>query len=484
MSLQHGGQSRLHPLPRRWMALAVIVLSLFGLGRGWQLWAHEPLYAYANSYDQTRYSACFDLYPDRPADVPPQQNSPQAPFEQFRFIRSDDPLCYWSSELLFDALAASVWRISETWSGPRAHSVRILGALKLGALLALSAALSLGWWRRGRHRVALANAALLAVLWSDPANTLYLNTFYAETSALLAAYALLGMLLLWRGEMATPLRRACLLLAALCLATSKLQHLLLPLLLGAGLFALQWLSTRRADWRVGAMFTGAVLGMGLQALQLQRDGAMMDSIHQYNRADVLLTSLLPFTNDPVALLGELGIDPACAVYSGKHAWELPDMPAEVCSGLQQFGYGAQLRVLASHPRLSLRLAAHSIAALDPWLAQNLGHVEDGAMQALPAQQFSLATPLQRWTWLHYLVLGLPFLGLLVLLRRQTTHERAAALEYSLLTVLLMGATLGVTVLGDGLADTAKQAHLVTNAALAWLLVSVGLALPRRWDQPV
>ena len=56
---------------RRRIAIGVLaILWLIGTLRALSLCVHAPLYAYANSYDETRYTSCFHFYPDRPPDVP------------------------------------------------------------------------------------------------------------------------------------------------------------------------------------------------------------------------------------------------------------------------------------------------------------------------------------------------------------------------------------------------------------------------------
>lgn len=466
------------PASTAFLALLAL-LWLAGTLRAFALWSHDPLYAYANSYDQTRYTNCFGFHPDRPADVPPQQNSPEAPYSKYRFIATGDPMCYWSSELLFTGATALAWRVGEAVGSDGPHDVRLVGALRWGALLALSIAFSLAWWRRGDPPAAFANAMLVPVLFADPANTLYLDTFYAEWTALLAAYALFAMLLLWRDEPFARRRFLLLALAAFALATAKIQHLMLPLALALLVFVLERWRLGRTGWRALALGLGAVAGFWLQFVQLQRDNPMMDAIDQYNRADVVFTALLPAADDPRALLAELGMSPDCARFSGLHAWELPGMPEQVCNGLDEFGRGDQLATLARHPRLALALAARGVLALDPWLARRIGHVE-GAMFAVgPPAGASLDRLLHGSPLLRLALLAGPFCAALVLLWRPGPRRGSRALELALLTALVMVATLAVTVLGDGLADVAKQGHLVTNAALAWWMVAaIGLLAAR------
>ncbi|MEP7043375.1 MAG: hypothetical protein ABI843_09940 [Dokdonella sp.] len=460
--------------------LALLVLCwLAATLRVFALWSHDPLYAYANSYDQTRYTNCFHFYPDRAAGIPPQQNSPQAPFARFRFVASADPMCYWSSELAFTGATAAIWKLGEIVGSGDVHDVRWVGALRWLVLLTLSIALSLAWLRRGDVRAALANAALLPLLFADPGNTFYLNTFYAEWTSLLALYALFALCLLWRDDACDRRRFALLALVAFLLAMSKIQHLLLPLGLAVVVSVLDRARLGRFGWRGAALACGALVGFGVQFVQLHRDGAMMAAIDQYNRADVVFTALIPFADDRAALLGELGIDPLCAIYSDHHAWEFPDLPETVCRGLSEFTRGDELATLARHPQIASRLAAHGVLGLDPWIAKNLGQVEGGDFASMPPAQPSIGRLLHAVPSLQLTILALPLFALLLVLVRPGLRCGARALDYAALTLATMLATLAITVLGDGLADVAKQGHLVVNAALAFLIVSVLVCLPTK-----
>ena len=449
--------------------LLLIVLWLAGTLRAFALWSHDPLYAYANSYDETRYTTCFHFYPDRAPDVEPQQNSPEAPYSRFRFVETDDPMCYWSSELAFGAATTLIWKTGEALTGATTHDARWIGALRWAALLVLSVLISRAWMRRRDVRAAIANAALVPLVFADPGNTLYLDTFYAEWTALLAAYALIAALLIWRDEARSRARFAWLALAALALATSKLQHMLLPLVLALVVFALDRWHLRRTTWRFAAVALGAIAGLYFQFVQLQREGLMMDTIRNYNSADVVFTALTPFADDPRALLEELGIDPGCAIYSGKRAWQLPDLPQRACRGLGNFSRGKEIAALLRHPGILVALIPQSVLALDPWIAQNIGHVEGAEFGKIPPSVPSIGYVLHAYPGLQLALLAAPLLALIVFLFRQGVRAGSRGLESTALLAATMAMTLTIAVLGDGLADTAKQGHLVINAALVWLV---------------
>lgn len=469
--------------PPLWLTCALTLCLIAGLLRAWLLIAHVPLLALANSYDEVRYSACFDLYPDRPDSIEPSRNSPQAPFAHYRFARNDQPMCYWTSDLLFQGVAAAIYRVERRAAGVHSHSVRWIGALKFAALFSVWLAFTRAWLRRGEWGLALANGLLLPLLFADPANTVYANTFYAEWSGLLALYTLSGLIVLSTCRPATTLSNRLLAAAAFALATSKIQHLLLPLVCALIVLGLGYWRRRRWPWQGKAILLGALAGLAVQVVQLQRDSDAIRAIDMFNRADVTFTGLLPNARDPAAVAVELGLTPDCLRFLGTRAWQMDDYPQHACPGLANVTRSRELALLLHDPALALRLGWHGVLALDPWLAPGLGLVEGGDFESLPRGFFSFSAVLTAVPLLRALLLCGPLLALIALLWPHPGHGRPRLLIYTALTVAVMVATLSITVLGDGLADTPKQGHLVINAALAWwiCLLALGVAnLIARW----
>jgi hypothetical protein len=91
---------------------------------------------------------------------------------------------------------------------------------------------------------------------------------------------------------------------------------------------------------------------------------------------------------------------------------------------------------------------------------------------------TLGRPLHAYPWLQLALLALPIIALGVLLVRPGLRKGSVALDATLLVVVAMVATLGITLLGDGLADTAKQGHLVIDAALVWLFAGIMMCAPK------
>jgi hypothetical protein len=460
-----------------WLVAALGLCLAAALLRVVPLLLHEPLIALANSYDEVRYTACFDLYPDRPGLSDPTQNSPEAPYSHYAFAANPAPMCYWSSELLFQGATVAIYHLQHALTGAASFSVRWIGALKFVALLLMWCAFTTAFLHRDEPLSALANGFLLPLMFADPADTIYLNTFYAEWTALLCLYAVLGLIMFYDGLPRTRRAFALLALAAFMLALSKIQHLLLPLACATVVLLIDRLRTRAWSWQGGALLLGALLGLSVQALQLRRDSPAIEAINHYNRADVTFTGLLPHARDPAATAQSLGLTPDCLRFIGKSAWQIGPWPDTECPQLANVTRARELALLAREPGLFARLWWHGLTSLDPWLAPGLGVVEGGDFTPLPAPFFTLSRVLSATPEWRLLSLLGPFVACGWLLWGGRWRAQPRMLLFSALAGAVVLVTLTITVLGDGLADVPKQGHLIPNTALAWWIgvLTLGVA---------
>ena len=459
-----------------WLFWALIGCFAVGMLRVLPVLLHDPLIALANSYDEVRYSACFDLYPDRPAEINPTSNSPAAPYAHYTFRSAEQPICYWSTEWIGQAAAAAFFKIQHAITGQSTYSMRWLGLSKFAVCLVVWLFFTIEWWRRGPPALTLANGLLFPLLLCDPANTVYLSTFYAEFTAVVTLYLIISVILVYHERPKNVHAIVLLALAAFALGMSKIQHLLLPMMCAATVLIFDYAKTHRSSWRATSLFVGAIAALLVQVAQLHRDNAAMRDIDMFNRADVAFTGLLPNASDAQKTADLIGLDYDCIRYSGLRAWQLPGYPPQVCPSIANVSRGRELNALLHDPMMGVRLFAGGVAALNPWLAPGLGTVEGGHFEPLPPWLFTASDLFAASAVIRAILLGGPIVAMLVLLwaRRRPSGMR----RYTVLTVAVMITTLGVTVLGDGLADVPKQGHLVVNAAFAWWIYMLTVWIAR------
>ncbi len=454
----------------RWFYAALGLLTLLALARGFGLVLHKPLLAFANNFDQIRFTACIDVGPNRPG-VPPERNNPQAPLRYFSFFPLPADACYWTSDLAFTAPTALVWRADERLTGADKHSVRDLGVLRMLAWCIAGAWVTRAWLKAGSRAAALANVVWLALVGFDPANTLYLDAFYAEPTSLLALYLCVAGAAL---AQATQSRSALLvtLLGACLLATSKFQHLALPACFA---FVLLLFVRTAASRRIAlVLLLGSVVGGSVVAINRVYSASLMQSLSATNGADFILSALLLNVDDPTATAGRLGLAPDCAARAniggvyGLHA------PFEkVCPGIGSIPTRAAWGELVSQPRAFVRLLARVPTLMLPWIPSYLGVVEGGQFAKLPARWPSLSDAIGDSAVVAGLLLLLPWITL-ALARRAPADVRTH------LTICAVATTAVplIALFGDGYIDFPKHTHLVFSAALASLCVPLAYLLTR------
>jgi len=447
-----------------WARIALVALALLALARGITLVRHDPLLAMANNFDQIRYTICLDIAPWRPG-VDPAKANPPAPYSRFAFTPLPKGICAWSSDLLFTAPVALAWHASEAIGGRAIHSVRRLGELRLIAWFAIGAWATWFFLRERRVDLALAHLAGFAFLAMDPANTLYLSTFYAEAAAAFGFYmALVGIV----AALVQPTRGALSIAAigALILATSKYQHLMLPIALGIAVL----IGAGRSGRKVAlAVLVAGALGAGIQIANGARDTPSLRYVHWVNHIDYVVGILLVETSDREHVVERLKVNDECLEYIGKSVYAMPGSAEKTCTNVMNWQSAELWWLLVSDPPGFARALLHVPRLLLPWQPHYLGAVEDGNNERQPGWMPSLDLAFGERPFVAWTLLLLPWLVLAACLRHGTP---AVARAFALVCATGMAAVCLAALFGDGDVEYAKHVHLAINYALASLCVPI------------
>jgi len=461
------------------LTIALLLVALF---RGTAILLSEPLLALANNYDMIRVQACIKAYPVRPPEIPPQAGNADAPIERYRFRHDVAAPCFRSSEVVFARLARPLFRAESMRSGDGSFSIRWLGLVKFGVFFATVAAFTFAWWRRGQREAALANAAVAAVVLTDPAVTLYLNGFYAEFSTVLFGYASVAGAALLLGR-AQPPRIFSLVLLGLAVAAfvaTKIQHIGLGVLL-ASIAALPVIFRQKICRRtVLALAIGGTLGLAFQAANLRKsDNEIM---RLANLTSTVLTTLLPLSDDPYRTAEHLGIPRRCGSYAGLN-WYLPPVsenPANhPCREVADASHVKLLGLVVTEPTVFARFIGRSLNYIRPWIPStyrgvpHLGVVEGQRRAPLPGGWFTWSRILDRLPlWIIQTLIVAPAFVVTLLLAQGRLREPAVAMVLSALALLPYPVIVAV-IFGNGYEDAAKQMHLVFAMTLSfWLLFAL------------
>lgn len=459
------------------LALTAVLLGV-ALYRGVAILRSEPLLALANNYDMLRVQACIDAYPVRPADIAPWAGSGDAPIERYRFRTDVGAPCFRSTEVLFAWGALPLLKAEAARSGDGSFSIRWLGTVKFAAFFALVVGFSAAWWRRGQHGAALANAAVAALVLTDPAITLYLSGFYAEFSVVLFGYAsIAAAAFVLGGPRPRLIALALMALAVGAFVGTKIQHIGLGLTLAFAV-AVPALAGLRLNARtVGALVAGGAAGLAFQAVNLRQSDN--DVMRLANLTSTVLTSLLPLSDDPYRTAENIGLPRRCGAFAGLN-WYLPPIRENAtnhpCREVVDTSYWRLLGLAFVEPAVFARFVGRSLDYIRPWIPSeyrgkpHLGVVAGQHWAALPGGWFTWSRVLDRLPlWAIYaLVLG-PAAVVAGLLAARSIRSLPLAAVLSALALLPYPVVLAVT-FGNGYEDSAKQMHPVFTAVLSFWLV--------------
>jgi hypothetical protein len=343
------------------------------------------------------------------------------------------------------------------------------------------------WIMTGLRGKAVGQALFALLLWlvvADPFLALFLPTLYTEAPGAIGLMVCLGALLL-TGDRINARRAAVFALGMALLGSARQANLMLPLMLVTVLA----LSVPRVDRRSKAMMMLVAAGTMLLVAQLWLARGQ-GGVNTAQRTNAVLMTLAPQASDAADFLRAVGLPDHClAAVGGSHFTALQVHPAELCPEIADVGAFSVLVAAARHPTAVMKaLRLSNLVAGDwrfPYVAQSAG--SDGeksrARDLKPFSGWSFAdampwlTPGVRW-----LLFVTPVIAGLATLLQALARRKQLLPAQSLLVATggVIGGMLLVNLLGDGLGEPARHAHLaILVLPIAWGAI-IFVALDRQW----
>jgi hypothetical protein len=475
----------LRPWPDRILGVACLLLIALGTLRLISVVLSQPMLGYANQYDMARMSACLDLWPD----VPPAEHSlahQHAPLTAYLDVHDEAARCYPSSTVVLAAVAKGVVQVGGALGllSLETYPLQAVGIVQALALLAVVVAFCCA--ERLRPWARLAHCGMFAFVLSDPANGMWLNTLYTEWTALLAAYATVGLVAL------APSRSASIPLALAWVCALGALGLSRPQYIAFGLVPLFVMAP--AHWRQnrGVVFA-AVIGFA-SAVALQSHWiARWPSLRVASNYDFYLGAVLPAVRDERLALSRLGLPPDCRDAIGSNWFVGMGGPAPgQCEAIAPLGRLEFLALAAADPALPVRLLIRGLPQTQAWWMHYLGMIAGRSFgdasspqswRALSLASYTERLPLRTWLCVVALLPAACLAGGVAFVRRVYRGEAGAGAAGAVFVCACLGLYAVVSSLfGDGYLEVARHAVLMHSALGATVLIGAGYALAH-WRSP-
>lgn len=487
-------------------ALAALLFCA-ALVRAIAFWAHEPMLAYANNFDQAKAMSFLRLRPALQNTGSPDAATPESPIRYFMEEPGVGYMLYPSSDLVVKAIQLQTAKLQKT-----PHDAIDIRHLTF-PLLALWLA-AMGWiawqiWLASRwHAVCFCGWLALVC---DPINLLYLNTLYTEFLTFTAFSIFVGIcwLALLRQCIDTGSAAAGLMVLAL-LATSKEQYMFLPLSFLPLLLIPNFraaLTRRNIVIRLCALATvvapiliysnSVQITQAFNAWISEHSQSDLNTVYKKyfnlselighaNRVDTAMSAVLPAASKPDQMLQVLALPENCQRFIGENWYTVPyENYQEFCPEVLELPLLRIASALLSQPSALYRMVMNAARQQHCFMASpHLGQVEGAegkiitsrhllkktgdkiqlrSMAARSVNEALYRLPPTMWTATVILTLTLPILLALVFSWKRNNPWGTAMLLLSIVTNYVFFSSI----LGDGYVDLGR--HTVLCFSLGSLL---------------